>query len=119
MLGRVLALGISAFSFEPPTSGPAPDSYVCQAYVVRMGPAWCLQEDGTFVICQQIQPSEPVACIVTDFCAQAAHDPLPGEVLGIWIRSMLNGVASPVCTHDGGDNDCGTVELVDEGPPCF
>ena len=107
-----LALGLSSFCFEG-----AAAVHVCQAYVMRMGEVWCEDEFGPYR-CVQIRPPEDVACIVTDHIAQAAHDPAPGEALVIWIRAMENGVASPVCTHDGGPLDCGTVELIGESEPC-
>ena len=107
-------LAAALFCFEPPDTGPAPDSYVCQSYVRRMTEAWCVNPAGPWR-CQVIGPPEDVECGVVGHLASAAYDPLPGELLVIWIRSMLNGVASPVCT-DG--PECG-VELVEEGTPCL
>ena len=113
MIAAILALGISAFSFEAGGANPPPDGYVCQAAVIRMGASWC---DGE--ACETIQPPEDVECVVTGGCAYAAHDPEPGEVLFIWIRALSQGVASPVCTHDGGVDDCGTPEHVEDTTIC-
>lgn len=111
------------FCFEPgdvDATHPAPDSFVCQAYVRRMVPngGWCDDPAGGKVSCPAIGLPEDVECGVVGHLASAAYDPLPGELLVIWIRAMLQGVASPVCTHDGGPLDCGVVESVDEGTPC-
>lgn len=114
MIATILALGISAFSVDPLPPGV---TLMCQAAVIRSGEAWC-EIDGTPVRCQMIQPPEEVECIVTGSCAYAAHDPLPGEVLMIILRSMEQGVASPVCTHDGSALDCGTVEYVEDSATC-
>lgn len=107
-------IAAALFCFEPgdPNTGPAPDRYVCEAYVRRMGPGWCDDEslEGRYS-CPQIGLPEMVECGVVGHVASASHDPAVGELLVIWIRAMLGEIASDVCV------DC-PVELVDEGTEC-
>lgn len=85
-----------------------------------MGLAWCHELDGTPVRCLQIQPPRDIDCSVqgNGIYIPDDDDVAPGELLIIWIRAIKNGVASPVCTHDGGPLDCGTPEVVGEGYQC-
>ena len=85
-----------------------------------MGPSWCHDEQGAPWQCETIQPPRDIACSVqgNGIYIPDDDDVAPGELLMIFIRAMKDGVASPVCTHDGGPLDCGTPQLVGEGYQC-
>ena len=114
----ILALAMLLASFEPSTDPAA--THEAAVIKVKMGPGWCIDEQGAPWQCETIQPPQPVTSWLQGSCLYIADedDVAPGEVLVIVIRATRDGIGSPVCTHDGGPLDCGTVELIEADAPC-
>ena len=115
---RASILAVLIASFDPSADPEA--THQAAVVKVRMGPSWCHDKYGVPYRCETIQPSVLVTSWLQGNCVYISDDDdvAPGELLMIFVRAMRDGVSSSVCTHDGGPDDCGTVEYSEVNASC-